>query len=84
MLHIHVISKIRHPNLQLIVDSVISKCTSNRLRCRLLHEPKLDLKTLLEISFITESAEQQATEMEKHEEHNINKVTKDDFKSQWL
>ena len=38
------------------VDSVISKCTSNRLRCRLLREPKLDLKTLLEISFTTESA----------------------------
>ena len=66
-----------------IVDRVISKCTSNRLRCRLLCEPKLDLKTLLEISFTTESAEQQATEMEKHEEHNINKVTKNDFNKQF-
>ena len=65
-----------------IVDSVISKCVSNRLRRRLLREPKLDLKTLLEISFTTESAEQQATEMEKHEEHNINKVlpSKNDHK----
>ena len=25
-----------------IVDSVICKCLSNRLRCRLLREPKLD------------------------------------------
>ena len=57
-----------------IVDSVICKCVSNRLRHRLLHEPRLDLKTLFEISFTTESAEQQATEMEKYEEHNINKV----------
>ena len=65
-----------------IVDSVICKCVSNRLRRRLLREPKLDLKTLLEISFTTESAEQQATEMEKHEEHNINKVlpSKNDHK----
>ena len=40
--------------------------------------------TLLEISFTTESAEQQATEMEKHEEHNINKVlpSKNDHKQQ--
>ena len=64
-----------------IVGSVIS--TSNRLRRRFLHEPKLDLKTLLEISFTTESAEQEATEMEKHEEHNINEVTKNDFNKQF-
>ena len=67
-----------------IVDSVICKCVSNRFRRRLLREPKLDSKTLLEISFTTESAEQQATEMEKHEEHNINKVlpSKNDHKQQ--
>ena len=68
----HTISNIILQSLQ-----SLTKRISNKLRCRLLREPQLNLKTLLEIRFNTESAEQQATEIENNGA-NVNKTALSD------
>ena len=57
-----------------IVDQVISKCISTKLRRRLLRETDLDLDKLAKIAHAAESAEHQANEIEKNEE-KINKIS---------
>ena len=78
MLPVHVILKIIHKNLQLLI---VLFANVYQIDSDINYYMNQDW-TLLEISFTTESAEQQATEMEKHEEHNINKVlpSKNDHK----
>ena len=70
----HTISNIVLQSLQ-----SLTKRISNKLRCRLrlLREPQLNLKTLLEIWFNTESAQQQATEIENNGA-NVNKTALSD------
>ena len=48
-----------------IVDQVIEKCNSNKLRKRLLKEKDLNLDTLLEIAYIIESTDHQSKQYKK-------------------
>ena len=57
-----------------IMDQVIHKCISNKLRRRLLREPDLTLEKLVRIAHAAESSEQQAVAMEQAE-HSLNKIS---------
>ena len=66
-----------------IVDQVIEKCKSNKLRKRLLKEKDLDLDSLLEIAHIIESTDHQSKQYSKpqvllsddNDDEEINKIS---------
>ena len=58
-----------------VVDQVITKCKSNRLRRRLLREPNLTLPKLLEVAYATEAAEEQASQIEHEQVDQLSKLS---------
>ena len=65
-----------------VVDQVVTKCKSSRLRRRLLREPNITLNKLLEIAYATEAADEQAVQMEHEQVEQLRKLSTEDEQMQ--